>query len=53
MTSKKAIKEAIETVEFDKNLAISINDKEYFEGYREVQKKLEEAMELMKKYNLI
>lgn len=53
MTSRKAIEEAISTVKFDKDLAIQINDKEYFEGYREVLKKLEEAMELMEKHKLI
>lgn len=53
MTSMKALEEAIKTVNFDKNQAIIINDKEYYTGYREVEKKLEEAIELMKKYNLI
>jgi hypothetical protein len=53
MTSKKAIEEAISTVKFDKDLAIQTNDKEYFEGYREVLKKLEEAMKLMEKHKLI
>jgi hypothetical protein len=53
MTSMKAIQEALDTVNFDKNLAIQTNDKEYYTGYREVEIKLKEAMELMKKYNLI
>ena len=53
MTSKEAIKEAIRTVKFDKDTAVMINDKEYFDGYREVEKKLKEAMELMDKFNLI
>lgn len=53
MTSMKAVEEALKTVNFDKNLAIQINDKDYYKGYREVEKKLEEAMVLMKKYDLI
>ena len=53
MTSMKALEEALKTVNFDKNQAIMINDKEYYKGYREVEEKLEEAMALMKKYNLI
>lgn len=53
MTSRKAIEEAIFTVKFDKDTAIMMNDKEYFEGYREVLKKLEEAMKLMEKHKLI
>ena len=52
MTSMKAVEEALKTVNFDKNLAIQINDKDYYKGYREVEKKLEEAMVLMKKYDL-
>lgn len=53
MTSMKALEEAIKTVNFDKNLAIQINDKAYYTGYREVEAKLEEAMALMKKHGLI
>lgn len=53
MTSRKAIEEAINTVKFDKDLAAQINDKDYFEGYTEVLRKLEEAMKLMEKHNLI
>lgn len=52
MTSMKALEEAVKTVNFDKNQAIIINDKNY-KGYREVEEKLEEAIAIMKKYNLI
>lgn len=53
MTTKTALENTIKTVKFDINLAIQINDREYYEGYTEVEKKLQEAMELVKKYNLI
>lgn len=53
MTSKKALEEALVSVRFDKNLAIDVNDKEYYEGYKAVEDKLKEAMALMEKYNLI